>query len=162
MNVSTFWDQYTYNIKKTHRHKVAYAVDEYKQFGYNTIDSFTHDADKMFWYVLGYDHDEVVRKHRRISEHHIENNKKKNIKSMFIDIHCSGDKPDKQTPFRDYFYGNKQLRDTKGLEKFAKEHNFGEKVAIQTLTKEVDKITGSFIEFIKFGVGVLKHLRFRH
>ena len=63
MKIRNYWNQYTYNIKRTHRHKVAYAVDEYKQFGYNTVDCITHDTDKMVMYLLGVPHDIVVKIH---------------------------------------------------------------------------------------------------
>ena len=161
MKIRNYWNQYTYNIKRTHRHKVAYAVDEYKQFGYNTVDCITHDTDKMVMYLLGVPHDIVVKIHRAISEHHIENNRKKNIKSMFIDIHCSGEKPDKQTPFREYFYKNKPLQNTNGLGTLAKKKNFGENVPIIFLTQEVDKITSSIKEFVKFGFNTLKRLKIK-
>lgn len=159
--MKVWWNQYKNNIARTHRHKVAYTVDEYKQLGYNTLDSVTHDADKMFLYLIGCKHDTVVKIHRAISEHHTENKLKKNLKSMFIDIHCSQDKPDKHTPFRDYFYSNKALRDTQGLEEYAKARNFGENVPIKDITQEVDRITSSCRNFIKFTIDTIKRMKGR-
>lgn len=160
MKITNWWNTYTYNIKRTHRHKVAYAIDEYQQYGYNTVDSITHDTDKIVAYAFGLPHKLVRRFHRKISEHHTENNTKKNLKSMFLDIHCSQDKTDKQLPFRDYFYSSEDLQRVKGFKQYVEERNFGEAYPISQLTKEVDKVTSSVWQTIKFGINTIKRMKY--
>ena len=45
--IKNYSKNYVKNVKHTYEHKVVFALVERELFGKNTIDSITHDADKM-------------------------------------------------------------------------------------------------------------------
>ena len=128
--VAKFVKEYKENIKHTYDHKVVYALVERELFGRNTINSVTHDADKMIMYMLGFPKKLVGKIHRGHSEHHIESGKPMNLKSMLCDLIASSPeyKPEKKYSLREFFNRSEELQSLKGFKELLEKYHFGERV----------------------------------
>ena len=126
--IKNYAKNYVKNIKHTYEHKVIFGMIEKEIFGYNTIDSITHDADKMIMYILGFPKSFVSAYHRKHSCHHPESGKKMNLRSMLCDNIASSPefKPEKKRSLREHYYTCKELQSVNGLEEYLKMYNFGE------------------------------------
>ncbi len=125
-----FAKEYRENIRHTYDHKVVYALVEKELFGRNTINSVTHDADKMIMYMLGFPKKVVGKIHRAHSEHHIESGKHMNLKSMLCDMVASSPdyKPEKKYSLREFFNRSEELQNLKGFKELLEKYNFGENI----------------------------------
>ena len=112
--VAKFIKEYKENIKHTYDHKVVYALVERELFGKNTINSITHDADKMIMYMLGFP----------------ESGKPMNLKSMLCDLVASSPeyKPEKKYSLREFFNRSEELQSLKGFKELLEKYHFGERV----------------------------------
>ena len=126
--VVKYLKSYAENIRETYEHKIIFAIIEKELYGSNSVDSLTHDLDKLVLYVLGFPKKFVSKFHRAHSEHHVESGKQLNLRSMICDNIASSPefKPKKQYPLRDYFQRNEGLQHIKGLKEKLEEYNFGE------------------------------------
>ena len=79
-SVVNYAKNYVKNIQHTYDHKVVFAIVEKEVFGKNSIDSITHDLDKLVLYMLGCPKSLVSKIHRNISEHHATSGKKMNLR----------------------------------------------------------------------------------
>lgn len=135
--VLNYVETYKKNIKHTYDHKIYYALIEKELYGKNTINSLTHDADKMILYILGFPKSFVTNFHRKHSEHHIESGKKINLKSMFCDLVASSPdfKPEKKYGLRDFYNKSNELKAVKGFKELLENYNFGENINILKIKK---------------------------
>ena len=80
----------------------VFALIEKELYGKRSIDSYTHDADKMILYLLGFPKSFVSKFHREHSVHHVESGKKPNLRSMLCDNIASSPefKPEKKNSLR--------------------------------------------------------------
>jgi len=119
---------YTENIRHTVDHKMVYALVEKEVFGKNSINSLTHDSDKMIMYLLGFPRSFVSKVHRKISQHHPESGKKMNLRSMLCDNIASSPefKPEKKLSLRAYYNSNKQIQGIEGFKDILEKYNYGE------------------------------------
>lgn len=119
---------YKKNIQHTFDHKLVFALVERELFGKPSFDSFTHDADKMILYLLGFPKSFVSRYHRTISVHHTESGKKMNLRSMLCDNIASSPefKPEKKKSLREHFSTSKELQSVSGFKELLEKYNFGE------------------------------------
>lgn len=136
-SISNVFHNYSENIKHTYEHKIYFSIIEKQLFGKNSIDSITHDTDKLLLYILGFSHDFVTSFHRKHSEHHTDSKKAKNFRSMLVDNIASSPafKPDKKLSFRDHFYRCRELQEIRGLEEFLKQYNFGENLDFEQIKR---------------------------
>ena len=118
---------YVKNIKHTYEHKVTFAMIEKELYGKYSIDSLTHDLDKLVLYILGFPRSFVSKFHRRHSEHHVESHKKLNLKSMLCDNVASTDKKDK-LPLRVYYNSSEELQSVEGFKQLLEKYNYGENI----------------------------------
>lgn len=136
---------YIKNIKHTYDHKVVFALIEKELFGKNSIDSITHDADKLILYILGFPKSFVSRFHREHSVHHTESGKSKNLRSMLCDNIASSPqfKPEKKRSLREHFNCSKELQNVDGFKEILQEFNFGENLDFDKIQqRKQDKISG--------------------
>lgn len=126
--IGSYLKSYKKNIEHTYDHKVVFALIEKELFGRHSIDSLTHDADKMVLYLLGFPKSFVSKFHRNHSVHHTESGKAMNLRSMLCDNIASSPefKPEKKLSLRDHFARSKDLQSVEGLEEMLTKYNFGE------------------------------------
>ena len=126
--IAKYLQNYKNNIKHTYDHKIVFALIEKELFGKISIDSITHDSDKLIMYVLGFPKSFVSKVHRKISEHHTESGKQMNLRSMLCDNIASSPefKPEKTKSLRDHYATCKELQKVKGFEEILKKYNYGE------------------------------------
>ena len=139
--IKNFFKEYTENVKRTYEHKIVFAIIEKELYGKNSIDSITHDLDKLVLYALGFPKSFVSRFHRAHSEHHVESGKKLNLRSVVCDnIASSPDfKPKKKYRLRDYFQISPELQKIEGLEEVLKKYNFGEDLNFEKVKEKSSK-----------------------
>ncbi|MBQ8459292.1 hypothetical protein IJ541_04225 [bacterium] len=127
-SISSYAVNYKKNIKHTYEHKIIFSLIEKQLYGHNSIDSLTHDADKMILYMLGFPRSFVSKFHRKHSAHHIESGKTPNLRSMFVDNIASSPefKPDKKLSLRAYYNSSEELQNLEGFAELLKKYNFGE------------------------------------
>lgn len=126
--VKQYAKNYVKNIKHTYDHKIIFAMVEKELFGKNSIDSLTHDADKLILYTLGFPKSFVSNWHRNHSVHHTESGKSANLRSMLCDNIASSPefKPEKKNSLRDYYNSSKELQGVKGFGELLEKYNYGE------------------------------------
>ena len=119
---------YKKNVQHTYNHKIVFALIEKELYGKNSIDSITHDADKLIMYLLGFPKSVVSKVHRSISVHHPESGKQLNLRSMLCDNIASSPqfKPEKKYSLREYYQISKELQEVPGFGEFVKKYNFGD------------------------------------
>ena len=132
---------YTRNIKHTYDHKIIFALVEKELFGKNSIDSFTHDLDKMILYILGFPKKFVSDFHRKHSVHHPESGKRPNLKSMLCDNIASSPefKPEKKLSLREHYKTCKGLQSVIGLKSFLEKYNYGEDLNFTKINAEKNR-----------------------
>ena len=101
---------------------------EKELFGKNSIDSLTHDADKLIFYTLGFPKSFVTKWHRAHSVHHTESGKKANLRSMICDNIASSPefKPEKKKSLREHYNSSKELQSVQGFGELLENFNYGE------------------------------------
>ncbi len=126
--IKNYAKNYVKNIKHTYDHKIVFALVEKELFGKNSIDSITHDLDKMILYLLGFSKSFVSEFHRKHSVHHPESGKKPNLRSMLCDNIASSPefKPEKKLSLREHYRQSKQLKKVMGLQGILEKYNYGE------------------------------------
>lgn len=128
ISIINYLKNYKNNIKHTIDHKMIFALVEKEIYGKRSIDSLTHDLDKLIMYIFGIPKSTVTKIHRHISEHHIESNKKLNLKSMLCDHIASSPefKPEKKLGLRDFYSQNIELQNIDGYKEVLEKYNYGE------------------------------------
>ena len=128
--VVQYCKNYKKNIQHTYDHKIVFALIEKELYGKNSIDSITHDADKMIMYLLGFPKSVVSKIHRSISVHHPESGKQLNLRSMLCDNIASSPqfKPEKKYSLREYYNLSKELQEIPGFGELVKKYNFGDSI----------------------------------
>ncbi len=126
--VKNFAKNYVKNIKHTYDHKIVFALVEKELFGRNSIDSLTHDADKMILYLLGFPKSFVSEYHRKHSAHHPQSGKNMNLRSMLCDNIASSPefKPEKKRSLREHYATCEELQQVNGLRGIFERYNYGE------------------------------------
>ena len=136
--VKNYANNYVKNIKHTYEHKVVYSLVEKELFGKNSINSLTHDADKMIMYCLGFPKSFVSKFHRKHSAHHPSSGKKMNLKSMLCDNIASSPefKPEKKKNLREHFNSSEELKNVRGLKEILEKYNYGENLDFKKIIFE--------------------------
>ena len=136
--LSAYLENYKKNIRHTFDHKVVFALVEKELYGANSIDSVTHDLDKLILYSLGFPKPVVTKLHRKISEHHVESGKKNNLRSMLCDNIASSPefKPEKKKSLRDYYNSCKELQNIEGFSQMLEKYNYGENLDFNAIKQE--------------------------
>lgn len=151
--INEYAQNYIKNIEHTCDHKIVFSIIEKKVLGRNSINSVTHDLDKLILYMLGFSRGFVTKVHRQFSEHHIENNKIKNLNSMLCDHIASSPefKPEKRMTLKEFFNSSKDLQQIEGYRELLEEHHFGEDLDFEKIKnlrderKKYFKNVGGFI-----------------
>ena len=139
--IKNYAKNYVKNINHTFEHKMVFALIEKEIFGKNSIDSITHDADKLILYTLGFPKSFVSDFHRKHSMHHPESGKKMNLKSMLCDNIASSPefKPEKKRSLREHYHTYKPLQDVEGFGEILEKYNYGENLDFEKIKKQRDK-----------------------
>lgn len=129
-SVKNYVKNYKKNIEHTYDHKMVFALIEKELYGKNSLDSITHDLDKLILYTLGFPKSIVSRLHRNISVHHVESGRKNNLRSMLCDNIASSPefKPEKKLSLRDYYNSSKELQQVEGFKEILEKYNYGENI----------------------------------
>ena len=110
-----FLKEYKSRINYTWQHKKAYLTVEKELTSKNTLSGYLHDLDKIIMYALFVPKETVSSIHRKLSSHHEQNSKIKNIKEAIIDWECARfTKPDKPLNARETYY--KYYKNVEGVE----------------------------------------------
>ena len=127
-SVKEYVHDYKKNLIHTYEHKIVYAMIEKELFGKISMNSVTHDLDKMILYLLGFPRSFVSKFHRQHSQHHIESGKVMNLPSMLCDNIASSPffKPDKKYTLRTYYNKSKELQNLEGFKDLFEKYNYGE------------------------------------
>lgn len=144
--VKSYAKNYIKNIKHTYDHKIIFALVEKELFGKNSIDSITHDADKMILYLLGFPKSFVSEYHRKHSAHHPQSGKKMNLRSMLCDNIASSPefKPEKKRSLREHYAASEDLQRVNGLQNVFERYNYGENLNFAKIKLEKNtKYTGA-------------------
>ena len=152
MTIVNIINNYTNNIERTYKHKIIYSLIEKELYGKNSTDSITHDLDKLILFIFGFPKTFITRIHRKHSEHHIESNKKLNLKSIVCDNISSSPyfKEDKHYSLREYFL-NSKLKEIPELQELMEKFNYGEDLNFEKIKNDTNK-------YNNFS-GVLKYIR---
>ena len=144
--VVNYAKSYCKNIKHTTEHKNIYSLVEKELYGKNTINSVTHDLDKLVLYTLGFPKSFVSDFHRKHSTHHQESGKKLNVKSMVCDWISSSPefKPEKKKSVRDFFNSDPELQKIPGLKDELEICNFGESLNFNRI-KQLKVLNATYI-----------------
>lgn len=129
---------YVRNIRHTYDHKIVFAMVEKELFGKNSIDSLTHDLDKLIFYTLGFPKSFVSNWHRKHSVHHVESGKKPNLRSMICDNIASSPefKPEKKKSLREHFNTSLSLQNITGFKELLEKFNYGENLNFDKIKQE--------------------------
>lgn len=129
-SILTYAKNYKKNIYHTYEHKMIFSLIEKELYGRNSIDSITHDLDKLILYALGFPKSFVSKFHREHSVHHVESGKNLNLKSMLCDNIASSPefKPEKKYSLRKYYSISKELQEVEGFSDLLQKYNFGENI----------------------------------
>lgn len=148
--VKNYARNYVNNIKHTYDHKVIFALIEKELFGGNTIDSITHDLDKMILYLLGFPKSFVSDFHRKHSSHHPESGKKMNLRSMLCDNIASSPefKPEKKYSLREHYKKSEILQNVQGFGNVLERYNYGEDLNFRKINAEKNSKYAGFAGFI--------------
>ena len=127
-SVASYCKNYKKNLSHTYDHKKVFALVEKELFGNNSIDSLTHDLDKLVLYTLGFPKSFVSKFHRQISVHHTESGKNMNLRSMLCDNIASSPefKPEKKKSLREHFNTSAELQSVPGFREILEKYNYGE------------------------------------
>ncbi len=138
--VTNYIKNYKKNIEHTVDHKIVFALVERELFGKISIDSLTHDLDKLVLYTLGFPKSVVSKFHRKISVHHTESGKNMNLRSMLCDNIASSPefKPEKKKSLREHFATSLDLQRVAGFKEILEKYNYGENLDFNTIKMEKD------------------------
>lgn len=138
--IKNYARNYVQNIKHTYNHKIVFALVEKELFGKNTIDSLTHDADKMILYMLGFPKSFVSKFHRNHSAHHPQSGKRMNLRSMLCDNIASSPefKPEKKRSLREHYETSEELQKVNGFRSILEKYNYGEDLNFAKINLEKD------------------------
>lgn len=147
-NIKTYFKNYKKNIKHTCDHKVTFALVEKELFGHNSIDSVTHDLDKLILYTLGAPHSFVSKVHRQISVHHTESGKKNNLRSMLCDNIASSPffKPEKKKTVRAYYNSSQELQSVNGFKELLEKYNYGENLNFESIKQQTNNVKTKYLK----------------
>lgn len=136
--IKNYAKNYVKNIEHTYDHKLVFAIVEKELFGKNSIDSLTHDADKLILYTLGFPKSFVSKWHREHSVHHTESGKTANLRSMICDNIASSPefKPEKKKSLREHYKSSKELQSVKGFGELLEKFNYGEDLNFAKIKKQ--------------------------
>lgn len=136
--LKNYGKSYIENVKHTYEHKIIFALVEKEVFGKNSIDSITHDLDKLILYILGLPKSFVSKFHRLHSEHHAESGKKMNLRSIICDNIASSPefKPEKTKSLREHYNSCEALQNIKGLKELLEKFHYGEDLDFQKINNE--------------------------
>ena len=128
---------YKKNVEHTYEHKVIFSIIEKELYGKNSINSITHDMDKMLLYLLGFPKRFVSKFHRKHSKHHIESGKNLNLKSMLVDNIASSPefKPEKKLSLRNYYNSSIELQEIPEFKEILEKYNFGENLNFERIKR---------------------------
>jgi hypothetical protein len=156
-SVINYVKNYRKNIKHTFDHKIVFALIERKLFGRNSIDSITHDLDKLVLYLMGFPKPLVTQIHRNISVHHTESGKKNNLRSMLCDNIASSPefKPEKTKSLREYYNTCKELQKVEGLSQLLEKYNYGENLDFNEIKAEKEMRFNSYHGFAAVALNLL-------
>ena len=145
-----YMEQYKYNIRHTYDHKVYFSIVEKELFGKNSIDSITHDLDKLILYSLGFPKSFVSKFHREHSRHHCESGKRLNLNSMTVDNIISSPeyKPEKKLSLREYYSASEELQSVKGFGDILEKYNYGENIDFRKIKQEKSKKCHNALGFV--------------
>ena len=157
--VKQYTQNYVKNIKHTYEHKIVFAMIEKELFGKNSIDSLTHDTDKLILYTLGFPRSFVSRWHRAHSVHHTESGKNANLRSMICDNIASSPafKPEKKKSLREHYNSSKELQNVLGFGEILEKFNYGESL---DFTKIKAKKNVKYKNFTEVTIATIKTLAF--
>ncbi|MBR3889980.1 hypothetical protein IKJ53_05640 [bacterium] len=157
-----YFQNYKQNIKHTFDHKVTFALVEKELFGHNSIDSVTHDLDKLVLYTLGAPRSFVSKVHRKISVHHTESGKTNNLRSMLCDNIASSPyfKPEKKKTVRDYYNSSQELQNVTGFGELLEKYNYGENLNFEAIKAKKHNLKVKFVEPIKKIVKIMSSVFF--
>ena len=136
--VVQYCKNYTKNIQHTYDHKIVFALIERELYGTNSIDSITHDLDKLVLYAIGLPKSVVTKLHRNISVHHTESGKENNLRSMLCDNIASSPefKPEKKKSLREHYNTCKELQKVEGFAELLEKYNYGENIDFNAIKTE--------------------------
>ena len=148
---------YKRNIEHTYDHKIVFAMIEKQLFGRISIDSITHDLDKLILYSLGFPKSVVSNLHRKISVHHAESGKQLNLRSMLCDNIASSPefKPEKTKKLRDHYATSKELQKVKGLKEILEKYNYGENIDFEAIKLEKEAKFNSYNGIVAIALNLL-------
>lgn len=137
-SIKGYFSDYGKNIKHTYEHKIYFSIIEKELYGKRSIDSVTHDLDKMVLYILGFPKSVVSKFHKKHSVHHCESGKKLNLRSMLCDNIASAPdfKPEKKLPLREYYEKSPELQKIKGFRELLEKYNYGEGLNIAKIKRK--------------------------
>jgi len=144
-------NNYIGNIQRVYEHKVTYSLVERELYKKNSINSVTHDLDKLILFILGFPRKFITKFHRKHSEHHVESHKPLNLKSMLCDNIASSPyfKTDKKQPLREYF-NNSELNKICGLKELMEKFNYGEHLDFVKIKNNVNNNYRGFSGFLHY------------
>lgn len=150
-SVKQYVHDYKKNVIHTYEHKIVYALIEKELFGKNSMNSVTHDLDKMILYLLGFPRSFVSKFHRKHSQHHLESGKVMNLSSMLCDNIASSPffKPDKKYTLRKYYNKSQELQNLEGFKELLEKYNYGENLNFEDINKRKNVKIGSIKETVK-------------
>ena len=142
--IKNYVKNYVKNIQHTYDHKIVFALIEKELFGKNSIDSVTHDLDKMILYILGFPKSFVSKFHRKHSVHHPESGKQPNLRSMLCDNIASSPefKPEKKLSLREHYKTCKELQNVMGFQVFLEKYNYGENLNFNKIKDKKKGVKG--------------------
>lgn len=156
-SISNYAHNYQKNLKHTYDHKIIFGLIEKELFGYNSIDSITHDLDKLILYSIGFPKSFVSSFHRKHSVHHTESGKKMNLRSMICDNIASSPefKPEKKKSLRDYYTSSKELQNVQGFGELLEKYNYGENLNFDSIKAKKEKSLSGQKGFLSVAVKTL-------
>ena len=137
-SVVEYAKNYKKNLEHTFDHKIVFALIERELYGTNSIDSITHDLDKLVLYAIGLPKSVVTKLHRNISVHHTESGKENNLRSMLCDNIASSPefKPEKKKSLREHYNTCKELQKVEGFAELLEKYNYGENIDFNAIKTE--------------------------
>ena len=159
-SVRQYFSNYKKNIIHTYEHKIVYALVEKELFGKNSMNSVTHDADKMILYIFGFPRSFVSRFHREHSHHHTESGKVMNLASMLCDNIASSPyfKPEKKYTLREYYKKSKEFQNLAGFKELLEKYNYGESLKFEEINNKKNLKMKSMKEVVRTIVSTFEYL----
>ena len=137
--IQNYFQNYKKNLQHTIEHKIFFAMVEKSLYGNISINSITHDLDKLIMYFFGMPRSFVSKFHREHSEHHPQSGKKMNFRTMLCDMKASEFKPDKSKALREYFNTCPELQRISGLQQYLEKYNYGENLSLESIKAKKER-----------------------